>query len=358
MNDPRFINNKIDERDTMFSRMALEKDSKEYNYYYAKNPDIKDGDDRIRQKPDLCSEGTATYDPVLSKIADSNFEFLADIKHLAEGKPALKVTPVDTEKITKLLKNLALHYGAVVVGVVKLKDYHVYSNRGRNKESYGDEVHINHSHAIVFGVEMAKEIMNRAPKVSAVMETSKAYVDGAIVGMQLSYFLHSLGYEARNHMDGNYLVHAISMARDAGIGEVGRNGLLTTIRYGSRIRLGIVTTNLELLETKKKPFALKDLCISCKKCVRTCIGKAISKSDDIETWRCEQEKCYDKWRSLGTDCGICVSVCPLSQDSPYDIFGSGFESFNSETISQYIELYNTKYGIRPFDKRAWPLEDI
>lgn len=356
MRETRFESQKIDERDTMFSRMALIPGSKEYEYYYKKNPELKVMDDEIRLKPHLCSPGTATYDPVLSKLADSNFEFLSQIRQFAEGVSSNEKTEIAPEYATQLLTELTMHYGAIKVGIVKMDDRFVYSHRGRHMDTYGEEVACNHRYGIVFAVEMSKEIMNRAPQVASVMETSKAYVDAAVIGMQIAFYLRSLGYKARNHMDGYYLVHCISMAYEAGIGEVGRNGLIATPEHGSRLRLGVVTTDLELIATKKKDFGLKELCISCKKCIRTCPGKAISGDQDISTWVTNQQECYNRWRSLGTDCGICISVCPLSQDSITDYLKDK-EYLSNEDIKNIIENYNTNYGIRPYDKRPWPLVD-
>lgn len=36
------------------------------------------------------------------------------------------------------------------------------------------------------------------------------------------------------------------IAKDAGIGDIGRNSILTNKDYGSRLKLGVVTTNLPL----------------------------------------------------------------------------------------------------------------
>ncbi len=355
---------KVDERDTMFSRMSLEEGSKEYKYYYDKNPDQKEFDDEIRLKPNLCSEGTATYNPILSKIADSNFKYITDIRQLSEGIPNPVITEIEPVYATHLFSELALHNGAVKVGIVELKDKFLYSHRGRHKENYGDAVHLDHKYGIVFAVEMDKEMMNRAPQVASVIETSKAYIDAATVGMQLSYYLRELGYEARNHMDGNYLVHCVSMAYEAGLGEVGRNSLLATLEHGSRIRLGIVTTNLELVPSGIKEYGLKDLCVKCRKCIRTCPGKAINSEDIVDYWQIDQQSCYNRWRSLGTDCGICVSTCPLSQDSPYDLFKDEIknkedkESFwlDDRRIDVVVKHFEDQYGIRPYNKKPWPEE--
>ena len=42
--------------------------------------------------------------------------------------------------------------------------------------------------------------------------------------------IRRLGYPARAHIDGNYRVIAPLVARDAGLGEIGRMGLLMTPR--------------------------------------------------------------------------------------------------------------------------------
>ncbi|MFQ6103859.1 MAG: hypothetical protein ACE5OP_06150 [Candidatus Glassbacteria bacterium] len=55
-------------------------------------------------------------------------------------------------------------------------------------------------------------------------------------------YLHirNLGYPARTHIDGNYRVVCPLVARDAGIGEIGRMGLLMTPRLGPRVRIAVV----------------------------------------------------------------------------------------------------------------------
>lgn len=339
---------RIDERDTMFARMSYKKGSKAYEDYYRRNPDKKEIDDKIRDKPHLCSEGTATYDKILSPIADANFAFLGGIKHLAEGPVNSQKTETDPKRMTRVLKGLASHYGACLVGVTKMKDEHYYSHRGRHEKDYGKEVEVTHSYGIVFAVEMDKGMINRSPQVAEVIETSKAYVDVGIIGMQLAYYIRQLGYDARNHMDANYLVVTPRVAADAGLGQIGRNTLLITREYGSRVRLGVVTTELPLEIDEAIDFGMEAFCLACGKCVRTCPGKAISGDDDPAKWFLEQEKCYNMWRSIGTDCGICISACPFSQgiDSPCIDAIKG----NPEMIQQILQIHEEKYGIRPYIK--------
>lgn len=342
---------RVDERDTMFARMAWEKDGEAYRDYYTKHPDKKERDDMIRSKPNLCSPGTMSYDEVNSKIPEIAFGFLSDISHLSEGKKSETVTKISKEEGARRLKGLAKLYGAELVGITELKEEHLYSHRGRHEKNYGDKVEINHKYAIVFGVLMDREMINRAPMISEIVETSKAYVDVAIVGMIISYFIRSLGYEARNHMDANYLTVLPLVAKDAGIGDIGRNGLLTTKDYGSCLRIGAVTTDLELQVDEPKGFGLEDFCKICGLCARTCPGRAISGGDEFKFI---QENCYERWRSLGTDCGVCISACPFSQGLDFIREVDTFEG-NEDLINEALKRYKEIYPIRPFikEKPKW-----
>lgn len=343
---------RVDERDTIFARVNYKKGSAAYEDYYSRNPEKKAIDDSLRTRPNLCEEGTMTYSELNSPMASSAFQFLNDIKHLSEGS----VNPVKAESnkkiFTKRIKGFAKHYGAKLVGITKLQDYHFYTHRGRHEEVYGQEINLNHKYAIVFAVEMDKDMINRGPMIAEVIETSKAYVEVSIIGMILSYYIRSLGYEARNHMDANYLLMPVLVARDAGLGEIGRNTVLTTKEYGSRVRLGVVTTNLELDVDEPICFGLEDFCKLCKNCSHTCPSQSLSNETERETngnlnWVIDQETCYVKWRYLGTDCGMCIASCPFSQemDSVKNI--DTFKD-NEVLIDTVLSEFRKKYGKKPF----------
>ena len=176
---------KIDERDTMFARMAWPKDSLAYKDYYKRNPEKFERDEELRDLPNLSEEGTATYDPINSRIADSLFRFINDIRPLAEGKVIREPEPIDPETATRRIKNIAKHFGADLIGITELKEYHLYSHRGRMEENYGDKIVKKHKYAIVFAVEMDKDFINRAPQLEETIETTNGYLKAGILGMVL-----------------------------------------------------------------------------------------------------------------------------------------------------------------------------
>jgi ferredoxin len=239
-----------------------------------------------------------------------------------------------------------------------MKEYHYYSRRGRSARTYGLPVDPAHKFGIVFAVEMDKEMVFRAPQLAESIAVTRGYIEAAVVGMVLSYYIRELGYDARNHMDGDYLVIAPLVAWDAGLGEIGRSGLLVTREFGPRVRLGVVTTNMNLLVDAPAPFGVAELCGECDRCVRTCPGKAIPAGagdilGGVEVWRINPEACYRHWRRLGSDCGICVASCPLAGDVPISLVEKMSKS--PATRSVILRHHESRYGTRHYvrDKPDW-----
>lgn len=151
-------------------------------------------------------------------------------------------------------------------------------------------------------------------------------------------------------MDGNYLLMAPLVARDEGIGEFGRNGLMITPERGACVRLGVVTTDMPLVPDERKNFGVKEFCMDCGRCAKTCPGKAISsremeEADGILRWKINAEECYKRWRSLGTDCAICIANCPFTYGIPEEMVSR--IKISPEIRKKILAEFEEKYGIRP-----------
>jgi len=220
---------------------------------------------------------------------------------------------------TSMIKKLTRYYGAVSVGITELRPYHLYSHIGRGTGEYGARITLDHRYAIAFTVEMDHRIMAQAPEAPVVMESARKYVQMGVIGLELGYLIRSHGYPARAHIDGNYRVIAPLVARDAGLGEIGRMGILITPNLGPRVRLGIVTTDLPLIpDARSDDTSVLDFCQICVKCAENCPSGAIPTGDRVEIegalrWRINADQCFRYWNTIGTDCGICMSVCPYSR---------------------------------------------
>lgn len=344
----------IDERTIMFSRISRKPGTPAYDDNYREHPEHKEFDDSLRALPGMTEPGRTMYDPINSPIVDATFQFVADLRPLVEGPAAApQKAEASPETFTKRIKGLAAHYGAVLCGITPMDPAYYYSHRGRMDANFGEEVVPKHPFTIVFAVEMDSELINTAPRLTQSLASTKGYVEGAVVGSILTYYIKSLGYEARNHMDGNYLAVMPLAARAAGLGDIGRHGLLINPIYGSRLRLGAVTTNLPLLTDAPSNFKVEPFCLICEKCVRTCHAQAIPAGEPkeihgVKRWQINQEQCFAKWLTLGTDCGICIAACPFSSNLPTDLVQAYID--DPAQAEALLRDHETRYPIRPFQK--------
>jgi len=310
--------NRFDERDITFARARLVPDSPEYNAYYSMRPENKAGDDKTRMLPGFLSPKTSKYHPLAFASCEACFSFTEALRDAVGGPVAMERAKVIAEEITPSIKNLTRYYGAYTVGITELQPYHIYSHIGRGSGEYGAPITLNHRYAIAFTVEMDYEQIGPAPDAPVVMESARQYVESAKVAVQLGYLIRSLGYPARAHIDGNYRVIAPLVARDAGLGELGRMGLLMTPELGPRVRLGVVTTDLPLIPDKRSDdTSILDFCRICKKCAENCPSRSIPMDDRKEIdgvlrWRINSDTCFQYWNLIGTDCARCMAICPYA----------------------------------------------
>lgn len=334
-----------DERDTMFARMNYVEGTPQYEDYYLRHPEKRNSDDALRGMPGICEPGTAAFEAENCAIADSNFRFLSQLNKLADGDVNPLRKEVDPNLITKKIKGLCTHFGADLVGIAAMKDYLYYSHRGRQSENYGEEVKDRYSYGIIIATRMDKNLIGRAPMAPEVVETSSAYVKVGVVSLQIAYYIRELGYRARSHLDGNYLTVLPLLGKEAGLGEIGRHGLLITPEYGPMVRLSAVTTDLPLVPDSKKSFPVQLICKLCQRCASTCPGRAIPFGCSEADGKIDQEKCYYFWRKVGTDCGVCLNVCPFSHGLDISEIPNAKEP--SEKAKKIMEVYNKKYGLKP-----------
>lgn len=308
----------IDERDIMFSRRLLQPGDERYEAYYNLRPQFKENDDVFRKNPGLLGTGSIFYNARYFAAAEASFQTISGLHHLVDARPGIQPAPeLTAQDYTSFIRVWMLHLGAHTVGFTKLMPHHLYSHVGRGPD-FGKEVTLDHPFAIALTVKMGKEPLDYAPAAPTVMESANQYVKSGVLAIQLAQFIGYLGFNARAHVDGNYRVVCPLVARDAGLGTIGRMGLLMTPALGPRVRIAVVTTDMPLeLNPVTEDASVLDFCRICKKCADVCPAQAIPDGpmrliDGIERWQIDQEKCFHYWTLSGTDCGRCMRVCPYS----------------------------------------------
>ena len=136
------------------------------------------------------------------------------------------------------------------------------------------------------------------------------------IAVKLANFIQNNGYSAfpvpaSLVEDWGLMRGAVShkdVGRLAGLGFIGRSGLLVNPEYGAAVRYATVLTDMPLKADKPVDIS----CGGCAACVAACPAKAIKKDPrdlDLEACR-ELLKTFAGKAGIGHSiCGICVKTC-------------------------------------------------
>lgn len=352
------VTERVDERDTMFAREEYTPGDGRYARYYSANPEKEEIDKRIRHQPELLAPGGKFFDPVHSTYTEAIFEVISGLVRDVDGEVAENREALSPQRATALVKELATKFGADEVGVCELNPAWVYSHVGRGPEDWGQPIDVSHRYAIAFTIEMEYDPVQSAPQVQITEETAVRYLEAAVISIALAAEIRKRGYPARAHVSGsNYQLMLPPVAYEAGLGELGRHGYLISKRFGSRFRLGAVTTDLALVPDRPINIGVQAFCEICRKCADNCPSGSIPKGEKtnvrgVEKWQLQIESCFRLWRIAGTDCGLCMKVCPFShpQSLVHNLVRAGISrsSFARRIALRGDDLF---YGRRvPFSK--------
>ena len=238
-----------------------------------------------------------------------------------ERKPVLSDEAVMTDQI----KRVARYFGADLVGIAKLDMRWVYSHHYIPETGESKPVEIDHryQYVIVMALEMDYDLFMTAPSAVHTAETRLVYSKMAFLVSSVAQLIRQFGYRAIPALNDTAL--SVPIAVDAGLGELSRQGLLITPEFGPRQRLCKVITDLPLLPDDPVELGVTQFCSVCGECVRKCPAHAIfsgeptaavtsiSSNSGVMKWPLNAEKCREYWSKVGTNCGICIRVCPFNK---------------------------------------------
>jgi len=255
-----------------------------------------------------------------------------DNDHVIRGMARIdRNTPYDASDLehnTRVVKKAAEFFGSVLTGVSPLDRRWIYSKgyrlgRDRTEVEFDIDIPDEYQYVISFAVPMDYELYRTVPSYLASSSTGHGYSKASLTAGYLAQFLRQLGCKAIP--TGNDTAMSIPYAVQAGLGEMGRNGILITQEHGPRVRLGKVFTNLPLVFDEPTEFGVMEFCAVCKECAKQCPAQAmtlgertnegfnICNSDGPLKWYVDGEKCHMFWAKSRCDCGICIRVCPFNK---------------------------------------------
>ena len=274
----------------------------------------------------------------------------------------------DPVALTKIIKEKALWIGADMVGIAELNPLWIYTHWGHQNVRYshaaevGDPIEIppEFDRVIVMIHEMGYDVIQRSPGVE--YDTDITYSKGGWCASSLATFIAELGHRAIPSV--NELGIDIAMAVDAGLGEMGRNGMLITRDYGPRVRISKVFTNLPLIPDSPIDIGVQKFCEKCALCAKHCPSQALVSGDRTDKawnehnvpgmlkWPIHAMKCLDWWVNNGNHCSICIRVCPWNK--PNNLFHKSVRILAERNILTRFLVFMDQffgYGKQIIEKR-------
>ena len=185
-------------------------------------------------------------------------------------------------------------------------------------------------YAIVMVEEMKKSEIDQAPSVPTTTEVMRVYAHLGEAANDVARWLRNKGLKCQPLHPLGGLLNTVPLAGKAGLGWLGKNGMLITPEFGPRHRVTPVLLEKPFFEftDSKEHSWVEEFCKTCGNCARSCPTGAILDEkelygDEIEGLgylkRCiDQLKCFSYFEPTG-GCSVCLKVCPFSQgDGIYD----------------------------------------
>ncbi len=230
--------------------------------------------------------------------------------HLTGPVNKNKVDFKDIDEAVNLITDFASSAGADLIGFTRIKDNFVFN-----------KTKIKHKFAVVMCVEMDFDRIATAPEAPSGIEVLRCYWRLGRIVCKVAEFIRFLGYSATAHHPRSFvgqpptILHT-GAALEAGLGEIGRHGLLITEEYGPRIRVATVTTDLRLPQNNKKKFGVDEFCKTCTICIDNCEGAAIPQKKEkvrgFMKYTIDPYKCLPYFAKYD-GCNVCVSKCAFNK---------------------------------------------
>lgn len=216
----------------------------------------------------------------------------------------------DPKKNTLYIKELAKELGVDLVGVSNVKKEYFYKGR-----------ELDHEFAISLAKKMDYHKIQESPGPPSATEVIRVYCVLGEITIKIASKIRELGYPAYAHHPraSRYLparILHIPTAIEAGFGELGRHGLLITPKYGPRVRISTVTTNLPLTSAIPITFGVKEFCEKCDICIKECEGDAIPQKKrlvrGVRKYAVDPYKCGPYFGEYD-GCSVCMKVCAYNK---------------------------------------------
>ena len=262
--------------------------------------------------------------------ADRNHVLPSAMRRLTKGKVNEQRMPVtDPAAMSRHIKRVARYLGLDVVGIGKSHPSFVYAGKSVDSTSGTDGEPLEAAEqlarklpfmiagTVAWDYNMTKAHRHRIGDAAYDFTGQKT----SLILNALEGYIRDLGY---NTLRGAVNGQAAALA--AGNGELGRNGLIITEKFGARVHASdAIMTDLPLVADKPLDIGVSDFCKVCRKCATTCPTNSITFGDKVvengvEKFKINWLTCYklrpyvaEHW----VNCLTCVTICPYTKPNTW-----------------------------------------
>ena len=244
------------------------------------------------------------------------------------------------ESLTEEIKKVALEAGADLVGIAPAADWG--APKGHNPTDFMPQA----KSVVVVGTRLLDWVLDHGPAKARVshhefvirllervtFEVGRRLADRGFEAYPVDEFVgyeSEMGTLSQAHRSSDWFktfekdqsyrlflygeIPFVLAGYKAGLGTIGKSGLLITPQFGPRANLGTVITDAPL--KPDKPLET-DFCKGCLVCAKTCLGQAISDEghDAAKCWRSEFKHGEFIAGLSFTPCpGLCRKNCPVGK---------------------------------------------
>lgn len=205
------------------------------------------------------------------------------------------------EKTLKEMEDYAKQLGISNIGYTKVNPNYVFK-----------DFEILYDKAIMFTMEMNKQLIATSPSLECSKEIFRTYAGLGVAVNKIADFLREEGYNCHATPAIGGDINTVPTAQDANLGCIGKNGILVTPEFGPCVRLAGIFVDIDNLpiSDKKDHMWIADFCKTCNRCVKSCPAGAIYQEpkvlkDGTHVF-IDLEKCAPPFSE---GCSVCISSC-------------------------------------------------
>lgn len=193
--------------------------------------------------------------------------------------------------------------GVDQIAYTKVSPDHVFKDR-----------QVLYTNAIVMLMAMNREAIDQAPSIATHEEIFRTYYQLGVDVNKGADYLRKNGFNAEAGPALGGATNYVLLARAAGLGEIGKHGLLINEHFGPSLRIAVIYTEIENLPVAlDNPYEwVNDFCLKCRSCVKHCPASAIYEQATIFEDATEQHIDYQKCAvpfANNHGCTLCIKNC-------------------------------------------------